>query len=126
MLNAFDRGNAIRVTISQSKSISQRSTHDVPGTATHASRIIQESIRGTAARPEHPQVRSMNLDVANRMIDAGLEKARKLGIKIAFAIVDDSGVLVALKRMEGAGAYTTAIAENQAWSAVTWQRSGED
>lgn len=68
----------------------------------------------------------IDLETADRMIEAGLAKAKELGIRIAFAITDSAGALISLKRMDGAGPYTTALAENQAYTACIWRRNGED
>ena len=64
---------------------------------------------------------SITLDTAKKMVNAGKEEARKLGIQCSIAIVDDSGWLVALHRMDGALIPTTDIARDKAWTAAVFK-----
>lgn len=62
---------------------------------------------------------------ALRVIDQAHEKARGLGIKVAVAVVDEGGTLVALARMDGAPPIASQIAESKAVGAAVWHRDGD-
>ena len=57
---------------------------------------------------------------ARALIDRAIAKAREMDRKISVAVVDSSGYLVALTRMDGAGFLTPQIAEAKAFSAAAW------
>lgn len=63
----------------------------------------------------------ITLDIAKRMLMAGKEEARKLGILYSIAIVDKHGWLIALHRMDGALIPTADIARDKAWTAAVFQ-----
>jgi uncharacterized protein GlcG (DUF336 family) len=63
----------------------------------------------------------ITLDTAKKMLSAGKEEARKLGIPCSIAIVDDNGWLVALHRMDGALIPTADIARDKAWTASVFR-----
>jgi uncharacterized protein GlcG (DUF336 family) len=52
------------------------------------------------------------------MISAAEEKARALGVPMNIAIVDESGVLKAFSRMDGAALLSVQIAQDKAYTAV--------
>jgi uncharacterized protein GlcG (DUF336 family) len=56
--------------------------------------------------------------LASRVIDAALVKAQSLGKGFAIAIVDDSGLLKAFHRMDGAPLISIQIAQDKAYTAV--------
>lgn len=60
-----------------------------------------------------------------RVIDQAHEKARGLEIKVAVAVVDEGGTLVALARMDGAPPIASQIAESKAVGAALWHRDGD-
>jgi uncharacterized protein GlcG (DUF336 family) len=62
--------------------------------------------------------RSVSADLARRMITAAEEKARELGIAMNIAVVDESGVLKAFTRMDGAALLSVQIAQDKAYTAV--------
>ncbi|MFD0631206.1 heme-binding protein [Catenulispora yoronensis] len=45
---------------------------------------------------------TLNLETASRLIAAGQETARELGVRVHIAVVDPAGNLVAFQRMDGA------------------------
>jgi glc operon protein GlcG len=59
-------------------------------------------------------------------IDKGLGKARALGFKVAIAVVDDAGHLVACHRMDGALWITPEIARAKANAAAAFQTTTLD
>src|SRR3954462_9792658 len=63
----------------------------------------------------------ITLERAVALIAAGEEEARRQGLALAFAVVDDGGHLVALHRMDGAPWITPEVALGKAWTAAAWQ-----
>src|SRR6266576_2656730 len=61
---------------------------------------------------------SISTDLAHRIIAAAEEKARSLGVPMNIAIVDESGVLKAFSRMDGAALLAVQIAQDKAYTAV--------
>ena len=68
----------------------------------------------------------MTLDIAKKMLRAGREEARRLGILSSIAIVDENGWLVGLHRMDGAPIATVDIARDKAWTAVAFKLPTSD
>jgi uncharacterized protein GlcG (DUF336 family) len=62
----------------------------------------------------------MTDDDAVFLVNAAIERAKAMNIKITAAVVDPSGYLVALRRMDKAGFLTPQIAEAKAFSAAAW------
>ncbi len=63
----------------------------------------------------------ITLNIAKKMLGAGMEEARKSGILCSIAVVDDNGWLVALHRMNGALIPTADIAHDKAWTAAVFR-----
>jgi uncharacterized protein GlcG (DUF336 family) len=61
---------------------------------------------------------SISSDLAHRIIAAAEAKAHELGHPMVIAIVDDSGVLKALSRMDGAALLAVQVAQDKAYTAV--------
>lgn len=61
------------------------------------------------------------LDKAKKMLSAGIQQAQVAGKPCSIAIVDGSGWLVALHRMDGAPMATANIARDKAWSACAFE-----
>src|SRR4051794_15404631 len=57
---------------------------------------------------------------ASALIDAGIEEARRQGLQLAFAVVDDGGHVVALERMDGAPWIAPDVALGKAWTAAAY------
>jgi len=62
--------------------------------------------------------KSVGAALAHRMIAAGEEKAAVMGHPFVIAIVDESGVLKSLSRMDGAPLLSVQVAQDKAYTAV--------
>jgi uncharacterized protein GlcG (DUF336 family) len=62
--------------------------------------------------------KDIGAELARRLIDAALSRAKSLEIAVAAAVVDSGGNLVALERMDGAQIVAAPLAIDKAWSAV--------
>jgi uncharacterized protein GlcG (DUF336 family) len=62
---------------------------------------------------------TITLAAANSAIEAGLAKAREMGIAVTIAVTDPNGVLKAYQRMEGASVLSTDVAVAKARTAAT-------
>jgi uncharacterized protein GlcG (DUF336 family) len=71
-------------------------------------------------------VSSVTRDLARTCIERGLKKAQALGFKVAIAVVDDAGHLVACERMDGALWVTPEIARAKANAAAGFRASTLD
>ncbi len=69
---------------------------------------------------------TLSLKQARESIERGFAKAQELGFKVAIAIVDDAGHLVACDRMDGALWITPEIARAKANAAAAFQASTLD
>jgi uncharacterized protein GlcG (DUF336 family) len=61
---------------------------------------------------------SVSYELARKMVDAAVEKARELGVSENVAIVDDGGNIKAFGRMDRAPILSTEIAQNKAYTAL--------
>jgi len=61
---------------------------------------------------------SVSTELAKAMIDAAEHKAAEMGHPFVIAIVDDSGVLKAFSRMDGAALLSVQIAQDKAYTAA--------
>ena len=61
---------------------------------------------------------SISSELAHRMVAAAEAKADEMGIPFVIAIVDESGVLKAFSRMDGAALLSVQIAQDKAYTAV--------
>ena len=61
---------------------------------------------------------SVSTELARAIISAAERKAQEMGHPFVIAIVDDSGVLKALSRMDGAALLSVQIAQDKAYTAV--------
>jgi uncharacterized protein GlcG (DUF336 family) len=64
------------------------------------------------------QKQSVSADLARRMITAAEAKASELSVPMNIAVVDESGVLKAFSRMDGAALLSVQIAQDKAYTAV--------
>jgi uncharacterized protein GlcG (DUF336 family) len=68
----------------------------------------------------------MNLEVAKKLLQTGIENAKEMGKVCSIAIVDEKGWLVALYRMDGAPIPTAEIARDKAWTAAVFRRPSSE
>ena len=61
---------------------------------------------------------SVTTQLAKAMIEAAEQKAAQMGHPFVIAVVDDSGVLKAFSRMDGAALLSVQIAQDKAYTAV--------
>src|ERR1700726_2358777 len=61
---------------------------------------------------------SISSELAQKMVDRAMAKARELGVSENVAILDDGGNLKAFSRMDGASIPTIEIAQNKAYTAL--------
>jgi uncharacterized protein GlcG (DUF336 family) len=64
------------------------------------------------------QKTSVSTELAHRIIDAAEKKAAELGVPMVIAVCDESGVLKAFSRMDGAALLSVQIAQDKAFTAV--------
>jgi uncharacterized protein GlcG (DUF336 family) len=62
--------------------------------------------------------RSITAELAHRMIEAAEAKAKEIGSPSTIAILDESGVLKAFRRMDGAPLISVQIAQDKAYTAI--------
>src|SRR5258708_40107730 len=67
----------------------------------------------------------LTLDQARTVIAGAQEHAGQLGLRVAVAVVDEGGFLVALARMDGTAPLSSQIAEAKAVGAAVWHRDGD-
>jgi uncharacterized protein GlcG (DUF336 family) len=63
----------------------------------------------------------ITLETALKLITAGEAEARRQGLNLAFAVVDDGGHLVALHRMDGTPWIAPEVATGKAWTAAAYR-----
>jgi uncharacterized protein GlcG (DUF336 family) len=68
-------------------------------------------------------VRVMTTETALKAAHAALESCRKAGYQVAVAVVDRSGLPQVMLRDRYAGAHTTDMALDKAWTAVSFRTS---
>src|SRR2546428_1995946 len=61
---------------------------------------------------------SISSELAQKMVDAAVAKAREIGVSENVAILDDGGNLKAFSRMDGAPIPTIEMAQNKAHTAL--------
>lgn len=70
--------------------------------------------------------RSLTPEAALAAANAAIQSCRKQGYQVAVAVVDRSGVTQVLLRDRFAGAHTTEVAVNKAWTAASFRTSTTD
>src|SRR3989441_6990372 len=73
---------------------------------------------GKNPMPNVVKKHSISFELAQKMVNAAVAKARELGVTENVAIVDDGGNLKAFSRMDGASIPTIEIAQNKAYTAL--------
>lgn len=69
---------------------------------------------------------ALTLDEANGVVSGALAKAKEMNVRVAVAVIDVGGNLIAFNRMDGAAPSTAIVAQGKARSSATFGRtSGE-
>jgi uncharacterized protein GlcG (DUF336 family) len=76
------------------------------------------SSEGTCPIASVVKKHSISHELAQKMVDKAVAKARELGVGENVAILDDGGNLKAFSRMDGAPVPTIEIAQNKAYTAL--------
>ncbi|MDQ1629976.1 MAG: hypothetical protein QOI54_3720 [Actinomycetota bacterium] len=66
------------------------------------------------------EVRTIGTETAQKVVAGAVEHATALGIAVCVAVVDRSGHLVAFLRMDGSPLLSTRLAEDKAYTAVSF------
>ena len=69
------------------------------------------------------QKSSITIEAAQRMIAAAEAKAREMNIPMCIAVVDSDGTLKAFSRMDGAALLSVQIAQDKAFTAISFGMS---
>lgn len=64
--------------------------------------------------------KSITLETARSMVTSAAQKAQEIGVPMAIAVVDPDGVLKAFARMDGAALLAVRVAQQKAWSAISF------
>ena len=64
--------------------------------------------------------KSITLEAARNMVTAAADKAKEIGVPMAIAVVDPDGTLKAFARMDGAALLAVRIAQQKAWTAISF------
>lgn len=68
-------------------------------------------------------IKRFSLADANTIIEGALIKAEDLGLALCIAVVDESGFLIAFKRMDGGKPNSTTLSQDKAHSAAISNRT---
>jgi uncharacterized protein GlcG (DUF336 family) len=63
---------------------------------------------------------SISAETAHKLLEAGHKAAGELGVPMAIAVTDESGVLKAFLRMDGAALLAVGLAQDKAYSAASF------
>lgn len=63
---------------------------------------------------------SITAELADKVVKAAAAKANEIGVPMVIAVVDESGILKAFQRMDGATLLSVDIAQNKAYTAVSF------
>ncbi|WP_334162542.1 GlcG/HbpS family heme-binding protein [Phenylobacterium sp.] len=63
---------------------------------------------------------SITAEAAEQLLRAAEAKAREIGVPMVIAVVDESGILKAFSRMDGAALLSVQIAQDKAYTAVSF------
>jgi uncharacterized protein GlcG (DUF336 family) len=84
----------------------------------HAGRIQRAINEGDGPMANVVKKHSISSELAQKMVNAAVAKARELGVTENVAILDDGGNLKAFSRMDGASIPTIEIAQKKAYTAL--------
>lgn len=81
--------------------------------------VAAPAVAQTPPAPAYGQPISM--EAAQTLIDLGVEAARARGFRMAFAVVEPNGELVAFARMDDTQYGSIRVAQRKAWSAARYR-----
>src|SRR5258707_8694046 len=84
----------------------------------HAVHMQCISSEGVSPMANVVKKHSISSELAQKMVDAAVAKARELGVSENVAILDDGGNLKAFSRMDGAPILCIEMAQNKAYTAL--------
>ncbi|WP_036768203.1 GlcG/HbpS family heme-binding protein [Photorhabdus australis] len=70
--------------------------------------------------------RNITLELANKLASEAIQSCKSSNYNVAVAVVDKSGVLKAVQRMDEAGLHTVEASKMKAYTALSTQRTSED
>jgi uncharacterized protein GlcG (DUF336 family) len=79
---------------------------------------LYASIEGRCPMANVVRKYSISSELAQRMVDAAVVKAREVGVRENVAILDDGGNLMAFRLMDGAPILCIEMAQNKAYTAL--------
>ena len=62
--------------------------------------------------------KSISLEMATKMTETAMDKAKEIGVPMVIAIVDESGNIKSLCRMDGAALLSLQVAQDKAYTAI--------
>ncbi|MFQ5763075.1 MAG: heme-binding protein [Candidatus Bathyarchaeia archaeon] len=68
----------------------------------------------------------LSINEAEEYVEKAKKKAVEIGVPMAIAVVDDTGHLVVVKRMDGAPLLTPDIARGKAYTAILFRRPSRE
>ena len=72
------------------------------------------------------QKSSISLEAAQRLVAGAEAKAREMNIPMSIAVVDSDGTLKAFSRMDGAALLSVQIAQDKAYTAISFGMSTDE
>jgi uncharacterized protein GlcG (DUF336 family) len=88
--------------------------------------MLGTSVAQAQAQAPTFAVKMMTPETALKAAQAALKKCRDEGYQVAVALVDRSGTTQVMLRDRYAGAHTPGMAEDKAWTAVTFRTNTHD
>ena len=88
-----------------------------------AAALLAASAAFAQPSPATHTIRVLTPEAAQKAVNAAMAECRKQGFQVAVAVVDRSGVTQALLRDRFAGAHTSQVAADKAWTAVSFRTS---
>lgn len=65
---------------------------------------------------------NVNLEQARKLVAGAVAEARKIGVPMAIAVVDNAGQLVAFERLDNTQTASTLVSQDKAMSAAMYRR----
>ncbi len=69
---------------------------------------------------------ALHLATAEKIVKGAIARAQEMGIKLSFAVVDETGTLVHLSRMDGAPFLSPELATGKAYVSSAWRVSSAE